>query len=494
MQRPTNNIAERRLLAIVDASLAGVIFLLPVLLGGRHPWGHLALAVLAVTMALAWAFRGWLCRDVAWRPTQAAPILLAGAALVLLQCVPLPGALLGWLAPRNAELLPLWKPHGLGSWPYISMTPADTQAGLAMFLAYGLIFLVTAQRIRAIEDVERLLRWCGLSATCMATFGLVQYFAGNGKFFWFYDDPYGIAYDAVKGSFTNRNHFADFLALGVGPLVWWFQDSVHRGHAKGAMSAQRRATDLQTYFLGLALAVVAFAGLLSLLRGGIIVMFLAATVCAAVCYRASAIGGRVLAAIAVCALLIGGALFVFGYDRVANRLDSVSTGSLEKLDHGAGRRMIWAATIKSTASHLLFGSGAGSFIEVYPAHADVGVRHGLEFTHAESGPLQIALETGLMGLAFVLAGMALCARWCFGGLGRSSPTRVRLCAAAIAASLAASAGHALVDFVWYVPACTAIVAIFAACACARRNWAACATRFLSRCDCRGLQHWPRVPC
>ena len=64
----------------------------------------------------------------------------------------------------------------------------------------------------------------------------------------------------------------------------------------------------------------------------------------------------------------------------------------------------------------------------------------------------------------VLAGIALCGWWCAGGLRRGVPGRLRVCAGAIAASLAASLAHALVDFVWYVPACTAIVALLAACA------------------------------
>ena len=42
--------------------------------------------------------------------------------------------------------------------------------------------------------------------------------------------------------------------------------------------------------------------------------------------------------------------------------------------------------------------------------------------------------------------------------------RLKVCAGAIAGSLAASMAQALVDFVWYVPACMAIMAILAACA------------------------------
>ena len=82
----------------------------------------------------------------------------------------------------------------------------------------------------------------------MAVFGLVQYLTANGKFFWFYTHPFSNTFIGVKGSFANKNHFAHFLALGVGPLIWWllhasrrkrsrihragFHARVRRGHAQ----------------------------------------------------------------------------------------------------------------------------------------------------------------------------------------------------------------------------------------------------------------------
>ena len=106
----------------------------------------------------------------------------------------------------------------------------------------------------------------------------------------------------------------------------------------------------------------------------------------------------------------------------------------------------------------------GSFGEVYPRYSDKPITNGTEPTHAENGYLQVLLETGIVGLALVLTGMIACAAWCVGGMKASVPTRSRVCAAAIAASLAALAAHSLVDFVWYAPALTAIAAILAACA------------------------------
>ncbi len=330
-----------------------------------------------------------------------------------------------------------------------------------IFLDYILVFLVAAQRIRHIEDVERLLRWCALSTVVMASFGIVQHLTSNGKFFWFYEHPFSDTGHGATGSFTNRNHFAQCLALGVGPLIWWLQDAMRRSRGRS------HGSDVSVGLLGVALGVVLFAGLLSLSRGGIIAMFLAAAICTAVCYRATSLGGRFVAALAGAGVLIGLSLAIFGYDRVSTRIEDVSSGSLKRLDGNASdsnaRRAIWANTAKAASHHLLLGTGVGSFSEVYPRYSDKPIVIGKEPTHAEDGYLQVLLETGIVGFALLLTGIFVCASWCIGGMRASVPTRARVCAAAIAGSLAASVAHSLVDFVWYAPALTAIVVILAAC-------------------------------
>ncbi len=111
---------DRFLLQVVDGGLAGVIFVTPLLMGGRHAVGQLGLTVFAVAAAWAWAVRQCLQPDARWRSVAATPLLLLGLVLVVLQIVPLPPWLLGHLSPATAELLPLWSakgglPHGLGT-------------------------------------------------------------------------------------------------------------------------------------------------------------------------------------------------------------------------------------------------------------------------------------------------------------------------------------------------------------------------------------------
>jgi tetratricopeptide (TPR) repeat protein len=85
-------------------------------------------------------------------------------------------------------------------------------------------------------------------------------------------------------------------------------------------------------------------------------------------------------------------------------------------------------------------------------------------SHAESGYLQVLIETGLTGLILVLAALGLCAYWLFTTWKKSErEDRTRLMI--ISAGLAASALHSLVDFVWYIPACLIFALILAACLC-----------------------------
>lgn len=264
---------DHLLLKVVDSCLAGVIFVVPLLMGGRHAVGQLVLTVLAVTAACAWSLRQCWQTEARWRPTWAVPLLLAGLALVVMQVVPLPPWLLGRLAPTTTELLPLWNqqttPVALGVWPYVSFAPAETRAGLVLYLDFAFLFLVVVERLGDVEDVERLLRWCALAAVGMGLLGIVQLLAGNGKFLWFYQHPFSPTSDVAKGAFANRNHFAQFLALGIGPLLWWLQDAARRGRdeAERPPAARRRGDERKSYLLALALGIVLFAALLSLSRG-----------------------------------------------------------------------------------------------------------------------------------------------------------------------------------------------------------------------------------
>ena len=161
------------------------------------------------------------------------------------------------------------------------MVPDQTQAGLTLLLAYGMLFLVAVQRLQRIDDVEWLLRWIAISVAVQALFGIVQYLTSNGKFVWLYQHPFRDSYNAVMGAFINKNHFAHLMALGLGPLVWLvvtaLQPTEHR-KSKSFSSTQPANKQTKMLVTMLALGIVLFAGLMTLSRGGAMAMLIATCV------------------------------------------------------------------------------------------------------------------------------------------------------------------------------------------------------------------------
>ncbi len=468
-----NSFLAAAFLRLCDLGLLGIIFIAPLLMGGRSALGKLVFVGFAIVCAGSWLLRQCVVAEGRWRQTAGQWILLAGVGLLLLQLTPLPNAAMHALAPKTVELLPLWSTDGdglragFGTWDRITMNPTATRGALVLLLAYGMTFLVVVQRANRLSDVERLLKWLALAATGLAAVALVQYFTPNGKFLWLFEHPYRAA-DEVQASFENRNHFAHMMALGVGPLCACLWSALRRGDQRRGMSVRAAATttlaSLAPAAFALAIGLVLFAGFMSLSRGGALAMTAAILVCT-VCFYAFRLvkDKRFAIGLAAIAVLLGVTIFVYGYDRVASRLDDFASLSADELDRSGARRELWAANWHAFLQSPWLGFGAGGHRNFYklffPGSPDV------EFTHAENGYLQIASETGLFGLTLLAASIGLCGWWFYHGVRRARSDRALAFLAAVSSGLAASLVHSLVDFVWYIPACMSWTVILIALAC-----------------------------
>lgn len=476
---------ETLLSRLTDFSLAGVILVVPFIMGGRCPLGELALVVLTLTAASCWSLSQIFSTHPQVRWSGVEILFIAAIGLGLLQLLPLDQQTLGKISPHIAELLPLRTDVGhpspeqtssdrsisappadktpamsLPLWNQLSLYPAATRQGLILLGAYALLFFVALQRIRRGEDVERFLALISAAAILMAIFGLAQYFFGNGKFFWVFEHPQATTSDFVKGAFSNRNHFAQFLALGVGPLLWLVLrlfDSSGKRH-----SSSRTPSDLASIVVATGLGTVLFAGLLSLSRGGAVALFSATSVTLLFSLRARILNPRVVIALAAAAVFLGAGLFFYGQDKVGEKIDEILSADLKRLDHVDGRIDLWKTVLDAGKKFPIVGAGIGSHRELYPAFQHVPAQH--DFTHAENGYLQIFEETGSIGLGMMLFGILCCALWTWRGSNPRISSHAGL-AAALAGPLTANVLHSLGDFVWYAPGIMAVVVILAASAC-----------------------------
>ena len=443
-------------------------------MGGRQAHGQLLLTILTAWISLGWCLLQFTRSESRWIPSRVEWLLFLGIGLVFLQTVELPAATAKAFSPAAGKLLSTWQPDSnspasLGVWNRISMIPYETLDGMVVLICYVLIFIVAVQRLRSQRDVEKALVCVAMSVSAMAAFALLQKFTSNGMFFWFYDHPFSGTDDVLKGGFTNRNHFAHFMALGVGPLFYWVSVQMNRKSKESAFSSNGPLTNMAAIAM-VSLATVIFALLLSLSRGGFIAAGVAVIVCLLSSLRAKILSGAmVIGLCSICATLFI-FLLVFGEADVQARVSDIASVKAEQLDASGGRRVIWTAVSRGIADFPVFGTGIGSHREIYPTYLkEIPKFDRHEFTHAENGYLQLWLEAGTIGLGLALLGFLIVIAWSITGLFKSKSTEVVLALSAGLAGVMANLTHSMTDFIWYCPACVVIVIVLAACLCRTRH-------------------------
>ena len=219
--------------------------------------------------------------------------------------------------------------------------------------------------------------------------------------------------------------------------------------------------------LAIGLGIVAFAGLLTFSRGGVVALVLAAVTCLAALLRAGVAGKKSLLAIAGLVVLVAAALAIHGYEPLARRLGSLGESrSIDELCHG--RHALWKAHQAAIPKFPILGTGVGTHREVYPIY--MREYFAGEFSHAESGYLHLLLETGFTGLACMLLGIATAVRWSLSHTARApeaSPRRqgIRLVPAHCwLPSSPASSIRWVISFGSFPPACRSRVLLLA-CVC-----------------------------
>lgn len=465
----------------VDLGIAGVLFVAPLAMAGRYPPGRLLLAVLVGFTTIAWATARCLSRSerATWFLTGVEWLAAFAVLLVALQLLPLNADMLNRVSPSIAQLLPLYEDAGAttaptsesshdttswSTWKRVSLAPAATRSGFAMTLVYVMFFFVVLQRVRSQADIERLLKAMAIAGVGMAAIGIAQKLFGNGKFLWFLEHPSRDTLTAVKGTFANENHFAHFLALTLGPLIWWLisiqnaQTEPKKVFRFGSDSAGR-TINVEYVSLGMGLGVVMLAGLLTYSRGGLAMMFLAAVSSTAMLLYQKRVGRNAIISVSVAAAIAIVAVWIHGQEILARELASLGEISIESLDEGAGRRKIWDAVLLAIPDFAVLGTGVGSHRYVYPAF--FSAPSSVQYTHAESGYLHLLLETGGPGLGLALVGIGFCGWWLASAFIRDKPEYSFLAVPLISGALV-SVVHAIFDFNWFIPANMCLTLVIAA--------------------------------
>lgn len=377
--------AGRRILALPRSAvfwLTGAVMLLTLVLGGASRQNLTQVIVLELVALPLLACAVWrLTVERRWPSLGFAGLILAILpAVPLFQLIPVPFALWAQL-PGHAPAAEAALQAGLApEWRSISLAPLETWQSMLALAPPVAVFL----GVSLVTETERRRLCLLVPAVAMVSLliGALQITGGDASPFYFYEvTNRGWA----VGLFANRNHQASLLAMSLPFAALWLCN---------ASPTQRSAILTSAVALGAYVTLVVIGLVIVGSRAGVLLLAPALVLTAFMLIRADRYGGKR-------GLVVGAVSLAL----VAAMASLIMGPLVARFTTAAGdQRFDTASVVASTAwQHQPIGAGLGSFPLVYAGAEPVDIMAEVYFNHAHNDYLEIWLESGILGVAAMLA-------------------------------------------------------------------------------------------
>ena len=362
-----------------------VYLLLCFLLGGASAagfWSNMLLQLLAIPI-LAWALIAERRTPMATPGRQLTAIALLMLLVVAIQLVPLPPAL--WTAlPGRDMVVQGYRMAGMPlPWQPISLAPHETVSS-ALWLLPALAVLFGILKLGIYK--ARWIAWVVVAvAAASVMVGALQLVGGRGSAAYLYEIT---NYGSTPGFFSNANHMATLLVAAIP-----FLTALYLGSRRKGRSAQRASGLLVVIAGALAVIIVGVA-----INGSIAGIALAIPVTAAslLLLRSSRKKVPAWAPLLVAALATAAVAAAFTAP-FGNNLTGAAAGASPE-----SRYTSFTTSAEAVADFMPVGSGVGTFVSLYPRYEDQSAITRIYMNHVHSDYIELALETGVIGLAVIL--------------------------------------------------------------------------------------------
>ncbi|MCP3669187.1 MAG: O-antigen ligase family protein [Gammaproteobacteria bacterium] len=326
--------------------------------------------------------------------------------LVAFQLLPLPGAIVGFLSPGSLALFAATSSQQASAdWVTISTVPYESADFLLESISYVLLFILSLLLLRHRRRLRLLITVLVLTGVFQAVYGGVMVLSGLEYGFFFEKESFQ---GRATGTFINRNHLAGYLemclAAGIGLLLADMKPG-------GATTWRQRFRNMARWLLSpkirlrVFLAVMVVGLVLSRSRMGNTAFFSSLIVSGGVWLLLAGKRPKRSAMILLVSIFLIDIYIVgewFGLDKVVERLqrtevEITGVGGIQiKSDY---RSEVARDAIEITKDYPLFGSGGGTFNAVFPGYR--GEDNALPYRYVHNDYIQIASETGLLGLGLL---------------------------------------------------------------------------------------------
>ena len=450
---------------LIKVLLIFLIVFTPLAFGTVETWSWSIMELAALLIFVLWLARVALRGEI---PPLKSPLTIAIVlflAFTLFQIIPLPPKALKVISPNTHNLYQKVLPgyadansantlQASTSSPLkrtLSVYRSATRQEFLKILAYAAVFLAVASTFHERKNITWLAGWVVAMGFLLALFGFIQRYAWNGKIYWFRELTQG---GNPFGPYVNRNHFAGYMEMAIplalGTLIGVFSSSKVWRLAGFNRWVNWFSTKEASGIILLAFSTVVMTAALltSLSRGGTLSLVGGLIFMLGLVFSKRDIRGRVWILILIAAVAFGTAFYLEG-KVITPRLWSI-TEEVAEIPSGASRSALWRDTLNIFKDFPYLGTGLGTFPHIFPVYKTIAIRSF--FTHAENDYLQLASETGSLGL---LLGFIFLVGLFWLGLSTLYKTNDRILAGVLIGSLGACVAiliHSVVDFNLHIPA------------------------------------------
>ena len=418
----------------------------PLAFGLVEFWSLATAQIIILLIGLIVCAGRWFYREPFLNIPGLLPLLLL-AALMAVQLLPLPPALVRFLSPAAyAYYEPLVAVYPDNAWLSLSLNSAGTLRQLLLLvtgiLLYVSIILLFAQN----QLLRRFTAIFIIVATVIAALAIIQQATTPEMLLFVRKTPAGSPF----GPWINPNQFAGYIEL-VAPLTLGLcmfyrprrhHDDSHRERFINFFSSSGSNKHL---FLTAALFIMMLAVAFTKSRGGIVALF-----CSLLLFQILYLYKKksrsyfgivvLLAAFGLAAVWVGWgdlvAQFDHGIDPKGNIRDD--------------RMILWADSLRLSRDFIVFGSGFGSFVNVYPLYKTL--KNPLIYDHPHNEYLEILTDGGIIGVALLAWFIAALFWHCWKQIRTRRSRYPILLGIAGLCSLSATLMHGVTDFNMHNPA------------------------------------------
>jgi tetratricopeptide (TPR) repeat protein/O-antigen ligase len=323
------------------------------------------------------------------------PLLLM-LVFILLQLIPLPVNLVQFLSPASySAYAPVLSMSG-GEWISLTINQKATLQEFFRISCHCLFYILTIQLLSINGRLKKTVHTVIGLAVGIALMAIVQQLGSPEKFYWFQ----AVSEDGWPFRlWINSNQFAGFMEMMV-PLTFglflYYKPRVHLDE-----SLREKIVNFFTMpgsnlylFIGGASTLVALSVFVSLCQGSILTIAISAIVFVLLYNTKRKKHGRAWILVIIAFVVM--AFYWFGWDTL---LAEFNHGTALSSELSAGRQDFWEDSLRIIHSFFLFGSGFGTYIDIFPSFVGFSGNHTAG--HVHNNFLEFLTDGGVIG--FVLA-------------------------------------------------------------------------------------------